>query len=1162
ISDAIFPYLIRRYAKVNKHKITNPKLKTLLAIGGWSAGSEIFSNMTSSPASRQVFVTSSIRFLRDRNFDGLDMDWEYPARRGGKPEDKANLVALLSELHSAFEQDSYQTGLPRLLLTAAVPAGKSNIDAGYDVPNVARSLDFISIMTYDLHGSWDHMTGHNSPLYGRVGESPEDSLLNMDWSVKYWQRMGAPKHKLIVGFGLYGRSFTLQNPANHGFGALTTGGGRPGKYSNEPGFMAYYEICEELNTGAVRVWNNEHKVPYIHKGDLWVGYDDEESIREKVRWVKNNHFGGIMVWSLALDDFGGHYCKKGPYPLLTAINVELGAKPAALSTAHIMDSVHPLHPSNHIVTPSNAHTIDTPHQLHTSNHIVTPDVTIQNMPTVMSPIIVGNTVDTGHQTHSMPAIVSDPGNRATISINSNKQVQDRPNRSSLSNVGVGNVFPADFTNSLGNFNLSNSHASIPLNLVHDQPPSVAPTHTVMHHGTAGMIGHHAQPVADPPRTQVGFANALGNSRQSLLPLHLVHDQPPSVAQIHPVMDHGPAGMIGHHAQPVADPPQTQLGLGNALGNSRQSLLPLHLAHDQPPSVAQIHPVMDHGPPGMIGHHAQPVTDTPLIVVDTMGHHAPGPEIHVAHSPVGLPQTPNVDIHHANHVNPALDQALAVDASHSLHGLPPVDISLLTRAASDIPVAAAIHQSQPNSRPNFSLKDVRPAPPSRPFIEISSNSSSSSSSSSSESSSNSRTINIGGSPNLNSIGPTLHDLLSHGGDSASSSSSSAASSSGRGVSPHGHMGHGHSIPVKVVDNPRTFTVPPGSSVEAVIPINSIDNLAEVLASLGSGAPSAPSHGANSLNPGDVLQQLSLSNILGGASSVPQINASPSHTLHTEPITPDLSMLGVDPMHQEPHLAPTSNQVTLNDLFGGIDILPHGDTSSHSGLNHVISSPRRQTFNPSPVVERQPTQQDQTQLRRQLLLRQLLARQQAATGQGGTREEQLVTAAERRARLLAQQRARQRLLLQRQRQRQQQQQQLLLQRRRLQQQQQQLQQQQQQQQLQQATQRQGRPVDVGRMSDSQLRRVINNLDGATLRRLITSGRLSLAPNIERPRQISLPQNARQAVTQPRTIMTRATGFGDATLGGNNNNRFSANVVRNAGTGRGVVLISNNRPTIDVM
>ena len=85
-----------RYDKVNNLKAGNPELKTLLATGGWNAGSVPFSDMVSTKASRKQFINSTLHFLRKRNFDGLDMDWEYPARRGGKPEDKANLVLLLS----------------------------------------------------------------------------------------------------------------------------------------------------------------------------------------------------------------------------------------------------------------------------------------------------------------------------------------------------------------------------------------------------------------------------------------------------------------------------------------------------------------------------------------------------------------------------------------------------------------------------------------------------------------------------------------------------------------------------------------------------------------------------------------------------------------------------------------------------------------------------------------------------------------------------------------------------------------------------------------------------------------------------------------------------------------------------------------------------------
>ena len=41
-------------------------------------------------------------------------------------------------MREAFENESRETGKPRLLLTAAVAAGKKKIDAAYDVTVLAR----------------------------------------------------------------------------------------------------------------------------------------------------------------------------------------------------------------------------------------------------------------------------------------------------------------------------------------------------------------------------------------------------------------------------------------------------------------------------------------------------------------------------------------------------------------------------------------------------------------------------------------------------------------------------------------------------------------------------------------------------------------------------------------------------------------------------------------------------------------------------------------------------------------------------------------------------------------------------------------------------------------------------------------------------------------
>lgn len=37
-----------------------------------------------------------------------------------------------------------------------------------------------------------------------------------------------------------------------------------------------------LNNGGTRHWISEMEVPYVVRGDQWVGYDDEQSLRLKV----------------------------------------------------------------------------------------------------------------------------------------------------------------------------------------------------------------------------------------------------------------------------------------------------------------------------------------------------------------------------------------------------------------------------------------------------------------------------------------------------------------------------------------------------------------------------------------------------------------------------------------------------------------------------------------------------------------------------------------------------------------------------------------------------------------------------------------------------------------------------------------------------------------
>ncbi|KAK9759347.1 Glycosyl hydrolases family 18 [Popillia japonica] len=309
------------YNRLVRLKQEYPHLKVSIAIGGWNEGSTNYSRLAADPARRGRFIVSVLNLLRKHQFDGLDLDWEFPAKRGGIPQDKANFLLLVKELRAAFNKFNY-------LLTAAFGAGKDTIDIAYDVAGLSVYLDFIHMMCYDYHGAWDSKTGANAPLRS-------SDVLNVEYSINYMLKLGADPSKLVMGVPFYGRTFLVGNTAlssvrERKLGESSESTGFQGPFTKEDGFMGYHEICLELkNTslGYTRYWDSDSQTPFAVSGQKVITYDDPESLTEKIKFAMEKGLAGCMIWSIDTDDFRGDCADDDSnvnghsnYPLLRTVN--------------------------------------------------------------------------------------------------------------------------------------------------------------------------------------------------------------------------------------------------------------------------------------------------------------------------------------------------------------------------------------------------------------------------------------------------------------------------------------------------------------------------------------------------------------------------------------------------------------------------------------------------------------------------------------------------------------------------------------------------------------------------------------------------------------------------------------------------------------------------
>ena len=256
--------------------IHNQGAKFLLSLGGWGnhVGFEVISG---DPVLRELFIYNLVSILLVNNYDGVDLDWEFPDSNT----DRENLNLLVSDMDSIFFSIN-----PEWIISMAIPV--SNWwGQWHDFESLEQHVDFFNAMTYGTHGDWSSHVGHLAPLY----PSPPDDLDgSCDENMNYLHfSRGIPKDKINMGMPFWGLKWEASN-INEPF-------------ANNSENIFYYDIPELINNGWSYHWDGDALCPYLVKddGSLVITYENPESIAFKCQYVIEEGLGGVMIWALSYD---------------------------------------------------------------------------------------------------------------------------------------------------------------------------------------------------------------------------------------------------------------------------------------------------------------------------------------------------------------------------------------------------------------------------------------------------------------------------------------------------------------------------------------------------------------------------------------------------------------------------------------------------------------------------------------------------------------------------------------------------------------------------------------------------------------------------------------------------------------------------------------------
>ncbi len=294
------------FAKLIELKKNFPQLKVLLSVGGGTYSKDISEivqkGLLKTFAKSCVDILdkfeyqfkhtktgldSSVLYEYEGLFDGLDLDWEWLNNVVPEEEAKAYQTMIIS-LKKLLNERTKRQG-KRSLLTVALQVNQKVYNA-LPLKKCVSFVDWFHVMAYNFTTTDGNGVGHNAPIC-----NPWSSF-SVDNAISGLMDLDISPHKLVLGVPLYGHVFDkTKNKLGSAF-----------EKTDITGSVTYDQIKKLYVQNALCKyrWNDKSKVPslYCPASEVFVSFDDERSVQEKVVYAKQKLLRGVVFWKLAGDD--------------------------------------------------------------------------------------------------------------------------------------------------------------------------------------------------------------------------------------------------------------------------------------------------------------------------------------------------------------------------------------------------------------------------------------------------------------------------------------------------------------------------------------------------------------------------------------------------------------------------------------------------------------------------------------------------------------------------------------------------------------------------------------------------------------------------------------------------------------------------------------------